>query len=408
MQRFSNRTTAPFLPDTSSTGGSGPGLIWSGSSHVHGLRLPTFATGIYDLGAGEANQDSYSVPAVISILEKSARKMASHEPDRYPLEDKPAIHAGAASVNDHLGFRIGINDISMAGGGMVREHIRANGAIVTYGNWDISVIERAPNLRDKIELAHSTHQDGLDIDLRFVSKLKTATVDDIEMTKREEKVIDFSKNPEDFDYDETLEMLKAINGAAGESGYKITKLFAGDDNGPFPTIANKPFSAYCVAVGLAEGGSCSRTLEPHRHHMHLRLEPVNGVSYALDMQDRETTLTIPSGASSTEKSFSFDVIDNYERPAITYSRLNYFVLNENGTINSANDNGVLAASTAYDNILLINPTNEEGSIGKAAVILTCKSASPAVQKIVITGHPEPADPVSGAIGTINVNCKASQ
>lgn len=404
MQGFSG---TPPLPVSSANEKKGPGLIVSGNQHVHGMRFPTFAPGIYDLGGnesqvepGEVNIDNYAVPSVVKIVEDASREYSKIEADVYPLEKEPAIHAAALKQTSHLGFRMGMNDASIPGGGMVGS-----------SNWSVSLAERAQGLSNKHYLAHVSHQNGMDIDLRFMTNVVSG--------KRVEKVVNFADNPADFDYDATLRLLQKIYAAAHANGYRVSKLFAGDTVGTFPS--NLPpdlevgelrnFERFCDAVDLPVGDDCAETVKPHRHHIHLRFEPEGGRAYALQManQNHEVNISIPVGATDVTQTYSFDVQDTLGRPAVTYTRLHFLLYNEDGSMAANDNNGVLSVGVPaeYNSVLYINPINQVATIGQAELSITCYQASANRQLIYITGHPIPSSNVAAnALGTISVQCNS--
>jgi len=140
---------------------------------VKGLRSPHSSKGYYQQrGSDVVDSDNFALPDVLNRLERVAKIWRERHPDLTPLkanifcngdtdnnlytDDGRKDSSGNPQVN---GIRFGMGDLSRAGGGPFYK-LDANGNIV-YDNNGKPIIE------------HSSHQNGLDVDVRYVRKNNT-------------------------------------------------------------------------------------------------------------------------------------------------------------------------------------------------------------------------------------------
>lgn len=134
---------------------------------IKGLRIPNNSKGYYQHKGGDVkvNTDNYALPEVLNKIEKVGKRWADLHPDLTPLkanlftagnQDNLYTEDGRPQVN---GIRIGTGDFSRASGGPFYK-LDINGNIV---NDD----DGAPIIE------HNSHQNGLDVDVRYVKKDNT-------------------------------------------------------------------------------------------------------------------------------------------------------------------------------------------------------------------------------------------
>jgi len=150
----------PITP-TNASEGLGEVSVRGTGEPTAGLRLPTFAPGLYDFPAlDDPNVDAYTTARVLGALEAAGRAWAKARPDTHPLESEPAIHAQTDDPEHTGNLRFGINDISPRGGGV-------NG----FTRADMEGLgTRAGRLIPNTFLGHASHQNGLDLDMRYAAE----------------------------------------------------------------------------------------------------------------------------------------------------------------------------------------------------------------------------------------------
>jgi hypothetical protein len=141
----------------------------------NGLRLPRQSKGYYQFRGGDAvGTDSYAILSTLQKIEAIGKEWAKRHPDLSPLNADVFLKDGGNSGYDpggSGGIRFGIGDIS-----------RAKGRVFD---------------------PHNTHQNGLDMDVRYMRKENTG-----------EGQLDFNFNTEDYDEKLTKELM----GLFAESG----------------------------------------------------------------------------------------------------------------------------------------------------------------------------------------------
>lgn len=146
----------------------------------------------------------------MNTIEWAGRMLTGDQPTPYPW-----------TTNENTDFtgRFGALDLSLQNGG----EFRVNG-----------------------ELQHESHQNGLDVDIRYVRKDRT------------EDIMNFDKNPDDYDYWATLKLFEALwYGSDGN-----IDVFYVDERAGSLEPANEAWEVI--------------TLPNHHHHFHVRIKDPDG------------------------------------------------------------------------------------------------------------------------------------
>ena len=369
-------TIPPYTPSSSAFGIGEISSSQTGET-VTGLRIPTFSTGFYDMGNAnnpanqpqdDKNKDSYTTLPVLNMFEEAGRRWTRLYPDTYPLELTPQHHADNTDIA-HIGqARMGINDISANGGGFNRSA-------------DVAILRAGRTLPGKA-LGHSSHHNGLDVDLRFVA-LPNTTSNDLERS------IDLSIVSQRalFDATRTEEMLETITAAAATQGLTPRIMYLAENQNQIPSNSGDDvMEDFCDAVGLtfntAAGGEC-KYLAGHKNHIHLRFQiadqPRSLLSTSVaNPQQIEISFNATTMEGATEI-HSFDIIDEHGQPLLSWTRVTFVVVG--GTNDATSVLSVRSTHPNQDHSLWVNHGNTVSNIGNASLSFQCLQSSADAQTV---------------------------
>lgn len=349
---------------------------------VSGLRLPTFAPGLYDFpnSSGDLNRDAYTTPRVLRFLESAGRAWASTEIDTYPLENKPAIHARGADPAWEGNLRFGVNDISPRGGGV-------NG--VSKADMERIGLRYGRQIPNYF-LMHASHQNGLDLDMRYVS-----------VRNWEERVIGGSQLE---DTDRTISLLDKMQDKSAQFG-GISLVIVGSD------YSNGEIARIIEVVGTSQVAKNSS----HDDHIHVRFSRESDASPRMPQTlDNRSLAYIPvdesmdqtSKAKAIEDSthlLKYNVKDGVGQPLLPFTRM-IFVVKDDDLTEESDSNGVIAVNSTHpvDNgKLWANFRNREETAGLIELRVRCLSEGDSSIAL--------KDPVTyNVLSTISVSCELTQ
>jgi len=341
----------------------GLGELSSSAGVPTGLRIPTFAPGLYDfVGNNQLNTDSYTSLRVLNLLEAAGRRWSEVYPDVYPLETNPKIHnvvvpPGQTSPTNTGNKRFGINDISGKSGG-----------INSDGNCNVWPRRTGRNIPYTC-LGHVSHQSGLDMDIRYVHKTATEAV----------LVVQNSN----LDADATIELINLIT----DNGHLLDLLIVGqsmsqEDRAKFD-------NAFPDQIIDNLG---------HNNHVHLRLTHEQGAypdPSQLNIVSATTLGFVPNNSAASTHEVTFQIFDRNNNPLLPWTKINFVTQN----INVANSNGLnLVNDNQYDSShVWVNINNQPDHLGMGKLNIECRAVG--TTKIRLT------DSRGNDAGTIPIECQ---
>ncbi len=319
---------------TASTRYTGLGEISSiAGETVSGLRLPTFAPGIYDFpGDDNINVDSYTTLRILNYLESVGRSWAQLEPNIYPLDVNPYI-AGTSSSFNKGNLRIGFNDLSGPGGG--------------FNASDHTSVLREGRTLPNTNLGHTSHQNGLDADIRYVSK-QSGGVD-------VEQPVNFGSSR--YDHAKTRALLRNFAETGTDA---VAIIFVSNDVVDidlFEDIEND-----------LEGLAIVRRLPAHDNHAHIRFSntelyhPQAVPNSAKSVTFKAIALPLIDENMATEMSthdVESYVVDGYGNSLLPWRRISICLLNDNGQC-SSDDGNIIKLFSGHPSGELPSVTADQG------------------------------------------------
>ncbi|WP_196158956.1 hypothetical protein [Reinekea sp. G2M2-21] len=355
-----NRTN--FEPTDGSTGLGELSVVTSDTlgAEVAGLRIPTFAAGIYDMGGNtDRNKDSYTTSNIVNTIEAAARIWDREYPDSTPLLADPGRYA-RSTANIYPGsLRIGLNDISGKAGG-----INKNTA-------EIAML-RVGRAIPQTVLDHSSHNNGLDVDMRYVR------ANNIYNDEYEEGAT--TVDSDEHDIARTVELLNAID----DSGVGINFVIFGYHTSQFDKnyIGNNKNASWNPSYDTTVGDD-NRSL--HDNHFHIRFEiSAESVLARTSLPDNVVFSYVPpSDTISAEESvaqsthlLSFVVWDGHGMRALPWQRIKFSVENDGAFGGNQDDESLLldvgTTHSTQPQKLWVNFENTAAGFGIATLKIRCK------------------------------------
>jgi hypothetical protein len=277
-----------------------------------GLRAPDVSRGYYYFwGADAEDSDNYANSDVIRILDAIGKEWDEKYPylplHKDAFERKDGLDNVTTAADDANifpeGNRFGVHDLSRKGG-----VTRTNVAYSSYADWYNN------DWND-----HITHENGLDIDVRYMSTLNP---EDSGWLVRRERRINFNNNTRDY-YDKALtyELMKLFvqHGATtiyvdqtGRSG--IVQLISGNTTATVATLTVGSMSATV------------RQAAEHHHHFHVAFERPYKPSGAINFTP------VWNNAARVYEVTTDVIRDSLNLPLLWNTALNITARNEIGTL----------------------------------------------------------------------------
>jgi hypothetical protein len=261
------------------------------SQRSNGLRLPRQNKGYYQFRGGDVvDTDNYAVLSILQKVETIGRIWAERHTDLSPLNQDVFLKDGGNSGYDpggSGGIRFGIGDLSLAKGGPAC--------------W----------LESGVTKCHNTHQNGLDMDVRYMRK-----------EQKGEGRLDFNDQYDaKYSYDESL--TKELMGLFAEYGAVEIYITPSDS-------ANiLPIGAVTGEVTFPNGASAYvAKIEGHDDHFHVAFALANPPVGDINLQSSSSS--IPANGQATVTITSDVIKDRMGWPLLAGTKLTVTATNENG------------------------------------------------------------------------------